>query len=92
MNTISVEIYTATGSLKLENVPAKFEERSYNPCYDVVLVPDTEHPLCPKILVDALTLNALVGPMQNGWDELGTERFRSMGRYEDCVTYDRLSN
>lgn len=92
MNTIDVEIYTVTGALKLENVPAKFEERDYNPCYDVILVPDTDHPDCPKVLVDALSLKVLVGPMMNGWDVVGTDKFRVMGRYEDLTIYDRLSN
>ncbi len=92
MMTMNVDIYTATKTLKLKAVPAKLKERNYNPCFDVVLVPDIKHPACPKVLVDALSLKTLVGPMMSGWEEIGLDKIRVMGRYEDQATYDRSSN
>ena len=87
--TMTVQIVTGKRALSFTNVPAKFEERNYNPCYDTILVPDLDSPGCPETLRKHAP--DLVGPMMNEWVEVDGEKYRAMGRYEDQYINDILS-
>ena len=76
----------------LFNLPATLRERNYNPCNDVVLVPDVAHPAFPSNVKNLLQSSELVGEMASGFivNPSTEEVIRKMGRYETLALYNRM--